>query len=327
MPQEIQRKRDDWVYSDVESGCRNGNPGWLPVQHDNRPGSQAACVFSAVGEENGEVPIDGRRERRPRTCLAKFLNWTEKSMKNLLIALSLAVLGATLIAGSAQAQRGGHASAPAGRGGAAMARDHGGRGGREGRGRGHGHNRGWGYGGYGPYFYSDLGYASDFGYEPDYEPMQETPTPQVVLGEPYQAATPPAPPKPAGGPELLELQDGQLVRIAPDGQPQTAGQSYRPEAQKTAARSARGRPTEAATPSSEAPNAILVFRDGHKEEIGKYCIMGATIRITTDYWSTGSWTRTVKISDLDVAATLKLNQERGTNFRLPTGPHEVMIGG
>ena len=164
------------------------------------------------------------------------------------------------------------------------------------------------------------------GYEPDYEPMQDTP--QVVYREPYQPDAPPAQPKQAVEPELLELQDGHLVRVAPYGQPQTAGQSYKPEAQKTAARPARSRPTEAAKPISDAPpSAILVFRDGHKEEIGKYCIMGSTIRITTDYWNTGSWTRTVKLSDLDIPATLKLNQERGTNFRLPTGPHEVMIGG
>jgi hypothetical protein len=250
-------------------------------------------------------------------------------MKNLLIALSLAVLGAALVAGRAHAQRGGHASAPAGRGGAVISWGHGGRGGRGGRDHGHGHNGGrryGGYGGYGPFFGAGLGYASDFGYEPDYEPVQEAPPPQVVVREPYQPAAPPAPPKPGGGLELLELRDGHLVRIAPNGQPQTAGKSNRPKAQETAARPARGRSTEAAKPASEAPNAVLVFRDGHKEEIGKYCIMGATIRITTDYWSTGSWTRTVKISDLDVAATLKLNRERGTNFRLPTGPDEVMIG-
>lgn len=218
-----------------------------------------------------------------------------------------------------------------------MARGHGGRGGHRG-GRGHGHrhhggrgNGGYGgYGGYGPYgpfFWADLGYDPDLGYEPDDEPMQETPPPQVVYREPYQPDAPPTPPKPAVEPELLELQGGHLVRVAPYGQPQPAGQSYRPGVQKAAASAAHGRQTEAAKPASDAPNAILVFRDGHTEEIGKYCIIGATIRITTDYWSTGAWTRTVKLSDLDVPATLKLNQERGTNFRLPTGPHEVMIGG
>jgi hypothetical protein len=110
------------------------------------------------------------------------------------------------------------------------------------------------------------------------------------------------------------LQGGHLVRVIPNGQPQTAGKSSRPQ------------PEKASNLPTAAPSAVLVFRDGHKEEIGKYCIKGSTIQISSDYWSTGSWTQTVQISDLDVPATLKLNQERGTNFRLPSGPYEVMIG-
>jgi hypothetical protein len=114
---------------------------------------------------------------------------------------------------------------------------------------------------------------------------------------------------------LLELQGDHWVRTTSYGQPQIVGQLYRPE------------PEQASNPPAAPPSAVLVFRDGHKEEIGKYCIIGATIHIDTDYWSTGSWTRTVQIPDLNVPATLKLNQERGTHFRLPSGPYEVMIGG
>ena len=70
---------------------------------------------------------------------------------------------------------------------------------------------------------------------------------------------------------------------------------------------------------------MLVFRDGHQEEIRKYVINGATIYTSADYWSTGSWTRRVQIAALDIPATLKLNHDRGANFTLPSGPHEVMI--
>jgi hypothetical protein len=70
---------------------------------------------------------------------------------------------------------------------------------------------------------------------------------------------------------------------------------------------------------------VLVFRDGHQEEVGKYTIMGSTIYISTDYWTSGSWTRKVQIAELDVPTTLKLNQERRTNFKLPSGPNEVMV--
>ena len=231
-------------------------------------------------------------------------------MKNLLIALSLAVLGVTLVGSSAQAQREGFASAPAGRGGAAVARGHSGNAGGAARGRGRGYYPGWGYGPYGPYFLSDLGYDYDLGFDSDNEP----PLP-IVTGESLRSAAPKTPPRPAGGLELLELQGDRLVRITPNAQPPAVAQAKRPQ------------PEKAANQPTAAPSAVLVFRDGHTEEIGKYCIMGETIHIDADYWSTGSWTRTVKLSDLDVPATLKLNQQRGTHFRVPSGPYEVMIGG
>ena len=81
-------------------------------------------------------------------------------------------------------------------------------------------------------------------------------------------------------------------------------------------------------PSSERtvlPPAVLVFRDGHQEEAAQYTIIGKTISIKSDYWTTGSWTRTVQISALNLPATLQANQSRGSNFRLPSRPTEVIL--
>jgi hypothetical protein len=70
---------------------------------------------------------------------------------------------------------------------------------------------------------------------------------------------------------------------------------------------------------------VLVFRDGRKEEVSSYTIMSGTIYSKADYWSSGSWTKKIQIADLDVPATLKLNQERGLKFELPAGPNEVVV--
>jgi hypothetical protein len=70
---------------------------------------------------------------------------------------------------------------------------------------------------------------------------------------------------------------------------------------------------------------VLVFRDGHQEEAAKYTIVGRTIFVKADYWSSGSWTREVPISDLDLAATRKVNEERGTKFSLPSRSGEVIF--
>jgi hypothetical protein len=73
------------------------------------------------------------------------------------------------------------------------------------------------------------------------------------------------------------------------------------------------------------PPAILVFRDGHQEEVSSYTIIGDTLYAKANYFTSGWWTQKILISNLDVTATLKLNQERGSNFRLPSGPQEIMI--
>ena len=81
-------------------------------------------------------------------------------------------------------------------------------------------------------------------------------------------------------------------------------------------------------PSSERsvlPPAVLVFRDGHQEEAAQYTIIGKTISIKSDYWTTGSWTHTSKSPHLDLPATLQANQSRGSNFRLPSRPTEVIL--
>jgi hypothetical protein len=81
----------------------------------------------------------------------------------------------------------------------------------------------------------------------------------------------------------------------------------------------------AAQTPSELPPAVLVFHDGHREEVAKYTIVGTTISLKTDYWSTGSWTRKIPIAELNLAATLQANQERGVKFSLPSRPSEVIV--
>ena len=70
---------------------------------------------------------------------------------------------------------------------------------------------------------------------------------------------------------------------------------------------------------------MLVFRDGHKEEIESYVIIGAFNFTGTDGASTGSRTRKLAIADLDVPATLKLNREHGGEFTLAFRPNKVVV--
>jgi hypothetical protein len=125
---------------------------------------------------------------------------------------------------------------------------------------------------------------------------------------------------------VLELQDDHWVRITNSGQSQTGGQSSQPQSESLAnPPTATPRRIQAEAFPSELPPAVLVFRDGHREEIRKYIIEGTTIYISTNPWSNGSWTRQIQVVELDVPATLELNRERGARFSLPSSPNEVMI--
>jgi hypothetical protein len=56
---------------------------------------------------------------------------------------------------------------------------------------------------------------------------------------------------------------------------------------------------------------VLVFRDGHEQEVSNYAIMGQTVYVFDKR------TQKVALADLDVPATIKANDERGLEFNVP----------
>jgi hypothetical protein len=159
--------------------------------------------------------------------------------------------------------------------------------------------RGAGFiGGYGwPYFYDD--YAES--YEPEPAPVAQP----AAAPAPLQVKAEPVP-----DPVLLELRGNQWVKVESFTSVPAAAPVNVPSPQVAVQQSA---PT------------VLVYRDGHSEELSSYSIIGPLIYTKSDYWSSGNWTRKIQIADLDLPATLKQNQDRGVKFELPSGPDEVMI--
>jgi len=147
-----------------------------------------------------------------------------------------------------------------------------------------------------PYFYSD--YDS---YEPAYEPPAPAPPPAPVV---------PVKQEPVPDAVMLELRGNQWVRVTNFGEASAVAMA--PE-------------TATQAPTKEMPPAVLVYRDGHSEEVSSYSIIGQVMYTKSDYWSNGAWTRSIPIADLDVPATLKQNQQRGVKFDLPSGPNEIIL--
>jgi hypothetical protein len=65
-------------------------------------------------------------------------------------------------------------------------------------------------------------------------------------------------------------------------------------------------------PVPAAPSAVLALRSGTLIETQNYVIAGDTVLI-----SSGRDSRRIKVSDLDVARTQTLNQQRGIHFAMP----------
>ena len=71
-------------------------------------------------------------------------------------------------------------------------------------------------------------------------------------------------------------------------------------------------PLRQAERTQAVSSTVLVFRDQHKEEIQNYAIIGQTL------WNFGAQrTEKISLSDLDLLATTRENDNRGVDFRLP----------
>jgi hypothetical protein len=155
-------------------------------------------------------------------------------------------------------------------------------------------------GGFGyPLFFADYGAES----------TAPLPAPQVVIER--RVFQPESKPEPI----LIEWHGDRFVRY---GGTQTGAQS--PDyAQAT---SPANRATSSGT-SHQIPPAVLVYRDGHREEVSDYVITRGVLYARNDYSRDGSWMRNIQLSALDLSATMKANESR-MKFILPSGPNEVV---
>ena len=67
-------------------------------------------------------------------------------------------------------------------------------------------------------------------------------------------------------------------------------------------------PEREATPREPT---VLVFRDGHRQQVSNYAIMGQTVYVLDDR------TQKIPLANLDVPATIKANDDRGMEFNVP----------
>jgi len=131
-------------------------------------------------------------------------------------------------------------------------------------------------------------------------------------------------------PLMIELQNGRYVRLnrtPSNGEalPLTLAPDRDQAQPSKSTRSSSTRPTiAAAAPPHDLPPALLVFRDGHSEEVRDYTIADGILYARGDYYTDGYWNKKIALSTLNVSQTLEANAARQVKFVLPASPNEVI---
>ena len=144
-------------------------------------------------------------------------------------------------------------------------------------------------------------------------------------------------------PLVIELQNGRYVRVnstpsngealpltlAPDRAPSEAAQPSKSSRTHAAPRTksnitARPPTIAAASLPHDLPPALLLFRDGHSEEVRDYTIADGILYARGDYYTDGYWNKKIALSTLNVSQTLAANAARNVKFVLPASPNEVI---
>lgn len=149
----------------------------------------------------------------------------------------------------------------------------------------------------------------------DYLPAEPAQPGSVLMPSPAPSRTAEAPARQPSQPLLIELRGNDYVQLSGDADsklrtitPQTTDKLQKPQ------------------PSVTQKPALLIFRDGHQEEVADYTISNGVLYATADYYSSGSWNHAIQISSLNVPQTIASNESRGVPFHLPTSPNEVVVG-
>ncbi len=102
--------------------------------------------------------------------------------------------------------------------------------------------------------------------------------------------------------------DGQVqVRRKADSENDAGPAAGNDQAESTQA--AASQPPE---PPREVIPTVLIFRDGHRQEVHNYAIMGSVL-----YDLESMTSRKIQLADLNLPATIKENDERGVPFTVP----------
>ncbi len=135
---------------------------------------------------------------------------------------------------------------------------------------------------------------------------------------------------PSSQPLMIELQNGRYVRVkaaeedSKNGEAREVANNKEEVAAGKSQRLSSAPVPQASSPAPILAPAVLIFRDGHREEVRDYTIADGILYARGDYYTDGYWNKKISLSTLNVAQTLQANNARNVNFVLPSSPNEVI---
>src|SRR5262249_26028066 len=131
-------------------------------------------------------------------------------------------------------------------------------------------------------------YYSDYSSAPAAEP-------RVIV---VQAPIPTTTPQPIAStmqPVLIELEGDRYVRRNAEDTSEAIAVDQQPAIRHA------GKPADMATHTPANPDlapVVLIFRDGHREDVSAYTITDDTLYANGDYYANGSWNKKIELSSL-----------------------------
>lgn len=116
------------------------------------------------------------------------------------------------------------------------------------------------------------------------------------------------------GEHYTDYREEERRRAKADAQSDQERKAAQKREQQAQAEKAKSQESEE-KPEEREPATVLVFKDGHRQDLRGYAITGDVI-----YDLDHGRARKILLADLDLAATIKLNDQLGNDFRLPSRP-------
>jgi hypothetical protein len=127
-------------------------------------------------------------------------------------------------------------------------------------------------------------------------------------------------------PLMIELQNGHYVQVsssAIDGEPSPLN-SGSSETRILRPGDTTAGPMLAPPAATGVVPVVLVFRDGHSEQVRDYTIANGTLYARGDYYINGYWNRQIDLASLNLPETMRANASRSVRFEVPSSPNEVI---